>query len=79
MPEPGAVGAGCTPAARCPPGGRRQVARAVTVPGFVSLMHLVVATSPLTVTATLPGTPESVSIARRLVREAVADCPRADD
>jgi hypothetical protein len=79
IPEPGAARAGCTPAARCPPGGRRQVARAVTAAGFVSLMHLVVTTSPLTVTATLPGTPESVPIARRLVREALPDCPRADD
>jgi hypothetical protein len=79
MPEPGAARAGCTPAACCQPGGRRQAARAVTATGFVSLMHLVVAASPLTVTATLPGTPASVSIARRLVREALSDCPRADD
>jgi two-component sensor histidine kinase len=35
--------------------------------------------SPLTVTATLPGTPASVPIARRLVREALLGCPRADD
>jgi anti-sigma regulatory factor (Ser/Thr protein kinase) len=42
-------------------------------------MHLVAATSLLTVTATLPGTPASVPIARRLVREALPGCPRADD
>ncbi len=51
----------------------------MTTTGFISVLHLVIATSPLAVTATLPGTPASVSIARRLVREALPDCPRADD
>jgi anti-sigma regulatory factor (Ser/Thr protein kinase) len=51
----------------------------VTAAGFTSVMHLVVATRPPTVTATLPGTPASVPIARRLVRATLADCPRADD
>jgi two-component sensor histidine kinase len=37
------------------------------------------ATAPLTVTATLPGMPASVPIARRLVREALPGCPRAED
>jgi anti-sigma regulatory factor (Ser/Thr protein kinase) len=48
-------------------------------PALTSLMHLVVGTSPLTFTATLPGTPASVPMARRLLREALPDCPRADD
>jgi hypothetical protein len=51
----------------------------MTATGFTSVMHLVVATSPPTVTATLPGEPASVPIARRLVRATLADCPRADD
>jgi anti-sigma regulatory factor (Ser/Thr protein kinase) len=51
----------------------------VTGGGFTNLMHLVIATSPLTVTATLPGKPASVSIARRLLREALPECTRADD
>jgi anti-sigma regulatory factor (Ser/Thr protein kinase) len=51
----------------------------VTGAGFTSLMHRVVSASPLTVTATLPGTPASVSIARRLIREALPGCPRGDD
>jgi anti-sigma regulatory factor (Ser/Thr protein kinase) len=42
-------------------------------------MHLVAAASPLTVTATLPGTPESVRIARQLIREALPECLRAGD
>jgi anti-sigma regulatory factor (Ser/Thr protein kinase) len=42
-------------------------------------MHPVAAISPLTVTATLPGRPASVPIARRLLREALAECPRAGD
>ena len=44
-----------------------------------SLMHLVVSGGMSTLTATLPGTPASVAIARRLVREALPDCARADD
>lgn len=44
-----------------------------------SLMHLVVAGDPLTFTATLPGESSSVPVARRLVRSALAGCPRADD
>jgi anti-sigma regulatory factor (Ser/Thr protein kinase) len=47
--------------------------------GFTNLMHLVVATSPLSITATLPGTPSSVPIARRLIRDALPGCPRVDD
>jgi anti-sigma regulatory factor (Ser/Thr protein kinase) len=42
-------------------------------------MHLVVAGDPLTFTATLPGEPSSVPVARRLVRSALPGCPRADD
>ena len=42
-------------------------------------MHLVVSGGMSTLTATLPGTPASVAIARRLVREALPGCPRADD
>src|SRR6185312_13949229 len=30
-------------------------------------------------TATLPGTPEAVGLARRLAREALTGCPRVDD
>ena len=44
-----------------------------------SLMHLVVAGNPLTFTATLPGEPSSVPVARRLVRGALPGCPRATD
>jgi anti-sigma regulatory factor (Ser/Thr protein kinase) len=51
----------------------------VTPTGSIGLMHLVTDTSPLTVTATLPGTPASVPIARRLIRGALPGCPRADD
>ncbi|MEP7023042.1 MAG: ATP-binding protein [Actinomycetota bacterium] len=79
MPEPRAAGAGCALAACGQPDRRQPLVCAVIAAGFTSLMHLVVATGPLTVTATLPGTPASVSIARRLVREALPDCPRADD
>jgi hypothetical protein len=35
-------------------------------------MHMVIATSPPAVTVTLPGTPASVPVARRLVRETLA-------
>jgi two-component sensor histidine kinase len=42
-------------------------------------MHLVIAARPPAVTVTLPGTPASVPIARRLVRETLAGCPRAGD
>jgi anti-sigma regulatory factor (Ser/Thr protein kinase) len=51
----------------------------VTAGGFTGLAHLVITDSPLTVTATLPGTPAFVPLARRLLREALAGCPRADD
>jgi anti-sigma regulatory factor (Ser/Thr protein kinase) len=51
----------------------------VTAAGFTSVMHLVIATRPPAVTATLPGTPASVPVARRLVRETLAGCPRAGD
>lgn len=46
--------------------------------GLVSLMHLVV-TPGTALEVTLPGTPSSVPVARRLVRDALPDCPRADD
>jgi anti-sigma regulatory factor (Ser/Thr protein kinase) len=46
--------------------------------GPVSLMHLVV-TPGIALEVTLPGTPSSVPVARRLVREALRGCPRADD
>ena len=46
--------------------------------GLVSLMHLVV-TPGIALEVTLPGTPSSVPVARRLVREALPDCPRAED
>lgn len=55
------------------------MASPVIAAGFTSVMHLVVAISPLTVTATLPGTPASVPVARRLMREALPDCPRTGD
>lgn len=42
-------------------------------------MHLVIATTPPAVTATLPGTPASVPVARRLVREVLVGCPRSGD
>jgi two-component sensor histidine kinase len=42
-------------------------------------MHLVVATRPPALTVTLPGVPASVPIARRLIRETLAGCPRAGD
>jgi two-component sensor histidine kinase len=42
-------------------------------------MHLVVAGDPLTFTATLPGEPSSVPVARRLVRSALPGYPRAMD
>lgn len=42
-------------------------------------MHLVMQASPPALTATLPGTPASVPLARRLARTALPHCPRADD
>ena len=59
--------------------------RTVPVPDAVdgtrhaSVMHLVIAPGTTDLTAALPGMPAAVSIARRLGREALADCPRADD
>lgn len=47
--------------------------------GVTSLMHLVVQAHPPALTATLPGTPASVSLARRLARTALVRCPRVDD
>jgi anti-sigma regulatory factor (Ser/Thr protein kinase) len=44
-----------------------------------SLMHLVIAPGTADLTATLSGTPAAVAIARRLTREALTGCPRADD
>lgn len=60
-------------------GGPTPALRPLRGSGFTNLMHLVVATSPLSITATLPGMPSSVPVARRLVRDAVPGCPRADD
>jgi two-component sensor histidine kinase len=51
----------------------------VITPGFTSVKHLIIATTPPDVTATLPGTPASVPVARRLVREVLVGCPRAGD
>jgi anti-sigma regulatory factor (Ser/Thr protein kinase) len=42
-------------------------------------MRLVIGQGTTDLTATLPGTPAAVATARRLAREALADCPRADD
>jgi hypothetical protein len=42
-------------------------------------MHLVIAPGTTDLTATLPGTPAAVAIARRLTREALTGCPRTDD
>lgn len=58
---------------------RQPTVRPVRGAGFINLMHLLIAGSPKSVTATLPGMPSSVPVARRLVREAVPGCPRADD
>jgi anti-sigma regulatory factor (Ser/Thr protein kinase) len=44
-----------------------------------SLMHLVMAPGTADLTATLPGTLAAVAIARKLAREALTGCPRADD
>lgn len=43
------------------------------------LMHLVLAPGTADLSATLPGTPAAVAIARQLAREALTSCPRADD
>jgi anti-sigma regulatory factor (Ser/Thr protein kinase) len=51
----------------------------VIAAGFTSVMHLVVATRPPTVTVTLPGMAASVPVARRLIRETLTGCPRAGD
>lgn len=53
-------------------------ANQATKTGFVSLMHLVV-TPGSALEVTLPGMPRYVSVARRLVREALPACPRIDD
>ena len=42
-------------------------------------MRLVIAQGAADLTVTLPGTPAAVAIARRLAREALTGCPRADD
>jgi Histidine kinase-like ATPase domain len=49
--------------------------------GITALMDIVVtpARPAGPCRATLPGVPESVSIARRFVRDALPGCPRADD
>jgi hypothetical protein len=79
MPKPRPAGARQALAAPNQPGRRPQAARAVTGAGLTSLMHLVVSISPPTFSVTLPGAPASVPMARRLLREAMSDCPRADD
>jgi anti-sigma regulatory factor (Ser/Thr protein kinase) len=52
---------------------------AVDQVGPASLMHLVMAPGTADLMATLPGTPAAVANARRLAREALTRCPRADD
>ena len=49
----------------------------VTVSGAepASLMRLTIAQSTSDLTATLPGTPAAVAIARRLAGEALTGCP----
>jgi anti-sigma regulatory factor (Ser/Thr protein kinase) len=51
--------------------------------GITDLMYRIVAASTEAsapaAEITLPGTPASVSVARRLVRDALPGCPRADD
>jgi excisionase family DNA binding protein len=55
----------------------------VSGPGITDLMHRVLSasTGPRAAAGgiTLPGIPESVPIARRLVADALPGCPRADD
>src|SRR4051794_35578821 len=55
------------------------VSDAVDEAGPARLMHLVIAPGTADLTATLPGTPAAVAIARRLAREALTGCPRVDD
>jgi hypothetical protein len=55
--------------------------RALTGAGISALMAAIVAASgrlPMSQT-TLPGVPESVSLARTFVRAALSGCPRAED
>lgn len=59
--------------------GRRIASGSVSGPGTTTLLHLVVQARPLVFTATLPGTPSSVPVVRRLTRSALPHCPRADD
>jgi anti-sigma regulatory factor (Ser/Thr protein kinase) len=42
-------------------------------------MHLVIPETSSAFSATLPGTPGSVAVARQLTRNALAGCPRTDD
>jgi hypothetical protein len=79
VPETRAAAAGHPSPSCCQPTRRQPPASTVTTTGFIRVMRLVIATSPPTVTATVPGVPASVPIVRRLVREALPDCPRADD
>ena len=51
----------------------------MTTAASACLMRLVVQTRPLALTATLPGTPFSVPVARQLARAMLLGCPRADD
>jgi len=55
------------------------VSEAVDRTGLASLMHLIIAPGSADLTATLPGTPAAVAVARQLTREALTGCPRADD
>ena len=43
------------------------------------LMRLVAQARPLALTATLPGAPSSVPVARQLARAMLTGCPRVDD
>jgi hypothetical protein len=74
------------PAGRAPqpvPGGPRRAAGVLTPAGITALTASVTASSatpaPGLGQATLPGNPVSVRVARRLVRDALAGCPRAAD
>jgi hypothetical protein len=60
-----------------PPTGPAPLAVNGTRP--VVLMHLVIPEASSAFTATLPGTPEAVVVARKLTRGALPGCPRIED
>jgi hypothetical protein len=51
----------------------------VTTAASAWLMRLVAQARPLALIATLPGTPSSVPVARRLACAVLGSCSRADD